>query len=414
MKSTYIAAILVAAVFVLWLLSGQFGDDADRAPAPSLAQSRDAMLAMQEDAPTRVRARVFRAEVQTGDVVVRGSTEADRSVQVRAETSGKILALPVDKGARVGAGDLLCRIDSETRPARVEEAREAVVQARIEYEGALKLAEKGFQSETAIATAKARLAARRADLAQRELDLANTEVRAPFAGFVEERPVEIGDYLQANGICARIVDSDPMMLVGQVAERDIARLQPGDPGHALLITGETVAGTIAFVASTSDPATRTFRIEVAVPNPDAKLRAGITAEIHLPVERFRAHRIPSALLALDDSGELGVRIVDADNLVRFVNIDIVKDTPQGLWVTGLPDPATVITVGQELVTPGEEVDVSFEAGDAMPASAPVADDADAAQEADGVVPEIGTGSVAQPRARAFSDLPRITAAGAAA
>lgn len=370
MKRTHIAAALVATLFVLWLLSGQMDEDDDRGPAPSVAAERDAMLAMDEDDPTRVRARVINAESRTADVVARGRTEADRSVSVLAETSGPVVELPVDKGDRVEAGDVLCRIRVDAREARIEEAREAVAQARIEYQGALRLAEKGYQSETAIASARALLAARRADLQQRELDLEHTHVRAPFDGIVEERPVELGGFLQAGNVCARLIDPDPMMLVGQVAEREVGRIRTGDPGGGKLITGESVTGEVAFVARSAAPSTRTFRVEVAVPNADGRLRSGITTELRLPVEKFRAHHLPSALLALDDAGRIGVRILDADNRVRFVNVDVISDTGSGIWVSGLPDPATVITVGQELVTPGEQVEVTFEAGGGMPASRP--------------------------------------------
>lgn len=413
MKSTYIAAFIVAALFILWLLSGQLGEEESQGAAPSLAESRDALLAMQEDAPTQVRARTLRAEIQTADVIVRGRTEADRSVDVRTEIAGRITELPVDKGDRVATGDLLCRIAEDARPARVEEAREAVRQARLEFEGAQRLGEKGYQSETAIATSSARLATALANLRQRELELANTEVRAPFDGVIEDRAAEIGDFLQAGSICARVVDPDPMMLVGQIAERDVARVRPGDPGRGELITGQVVEGTVAFVARTANPTTRTFRVEVAVSNADAALRDGITTEIRLPVERYAAHRIPSALLALDDAGDLGIRILDEDNVVRFVNVEILKETAGGLWVRGLPDPATVITVGQELVTPGESVEPTFEAGTSMPASIEPAAPEDAGTAANDD-PEVGAATLAQPDARTMTHLPRVIATGPAA
>ncbi|MEE4361522.1 MAG: efflux RND transporter periplasmic adaptor subunit [Pseudomonadales bacterium] len=390
MKTTYVAAILVALAFALWLLSGQLGRDEDASLAPSLADARDATLAMGEDAPVRVRARVVRAESQTADVVVRGRTEADRTVDVRAETTGRVVALPVEKGDRVDTGALLCSIDVETRKALIEESRRAVEQAQIEYSGATKLAERGYQSETAIAAARTRLAAATAELEQRELDLARTEIRAPFAGVVETRPVEIGDYLQPGAVCARIVDPDPMMLVGEVAERDVARVQPGDPGYGRLITGQDVEGTVAFVARTANPTTRTFRVEVAVPNADAQLRDGVTAEMRLPVERFEAHRVPSALLALDDAGDLGLRILDEDNIVRFVRVEVVKDAGNGIWVKGLPRVATIITVGQELVTAGQQVEATFEPGPGLPASAPGAESPTMGPDGDRAIDPVAT------------------------
>jgi len=180
-------------------------------------------------------------------------------------------------------------------------------------------------------------------------------MRAPFDGIVETRPVELGDFLQAGQVCAEVLDPDPLLLVGQVSERDVARLKLGDQGQGRLLTGERVGGVITFVAHAAHPTTRTFRIEVAVPNPDSALREGITTEIQLPVEEHLAHLVPSSVLALDDTGELGVRIVDADDRVEFVRIRVIRDSAEGLWVTGLPETVRLITVGQELVVPGERV-----------------------------------------------------------
>ena len=361
MKQTYLAAFAVAAAFALWLLSGVADSEGDREPAPALSESRQALLAQEQDAPVRVRARLIPAQPQTDDVVVRGRTEADRTVTVRAETAGRVVDLPVERGERVDAGDLLCRVAVDAREARLEEARQSLAQARIDYEGALKLRERGLQSESAIASSLARVAATQAELAQRELDLRNTRIVAPFAGVVETRPVEVGDFLQTGSVCATVVDADPIMLVGEASEIDVARLASGQPGYGRLITGEDVTGEVTFVATAANPSTRTFRLEVAVPNPEGALRDGITAQIRVPVRTLPAHRVPSAILALDDAGDVGLRILDEDDVVHFVNVDIVKDDGQGIWVRGLPDPAKVITVGQELVTEGRRVEVTLEA-----------------------------------------------------
>jgi len=151
-----------------------------------------------------------------------------------------------------------------------------------------------------------------------------------------------------------------MLLVGEVSENEVAELTPGATARGTLITGERVEGTVRFIGRSANGRTRTFRVEVAVPNPEGRLRDGVTTEIVLPVAEHDAHLIPAAILALDDAGALNVRIVDPNKRVQMVPVNIVKEVPEGLWVTGLPATATVITVGQELVTPGNRVEVSFE------------------------------------------------------
>jgi multidrug efflux system membrane fusion protein len=148
-----------------------------------------------------------------------------------------------------------------------------------------------------------------------------------------------------------------------VSERDVAKLKVGNTASATLVTGETVEGHIRFVASRADDTTRTFRIEVELPNPDGKLRVGVSADIHLPVKQLMAQKISPGILVLDDNGVVGVRAVE-DGIVRFHPVEIVSDGPDGMWVAGLPNHLTVITVGQSFVTDGERVKTVLTGGHA--------------------------------------------------
>ena len=110
-----------------------------------------------------------------------------------------------------------------------------------------------------------------------------------------------------------------------------------------------------YVAPVASDTTRTFRVELAIPNPQGLLRAGMTAEVRLPAGEINAHRMTPALLTLDDDGNVGVKTVDEKNRVVFFPVEVVVSDSNGVWVTGLPDNARVITVGQGFVAPGETV-----------------------------------------------------------
>lgn len=361
MRKTYVTAGVIALVTVVWLLSGQLGDSNAEVRHPSLAELKEQNLAVVEDkARTRVRARQIRASDIFEEVVVRGRTENKRTVLVRSELAGRVVERPIERGDRVAQGDLLCRLADDDRPARVAEAGEALKQARIDYEGRLRLQSQGFQSESATAQARALLASAQARLKAAHLDVQRTMIRAPFAGVVETADVELGDYVQPGAACATIVDLDPMLLVGRVSERDVHRLMVGGMAEGVLPTGVTVRGPISFVGQQADPTTRTYAIEITVPNADFSLRSGITARIDIPVATVMAHKVSPALLALDDEGGVGVRTTDGENRVEFHSVEIVADDADGVWVTGLPEYTTLITVGQEFVTAGERVDVVLE------------------------------------------------------
>ena len=387
MRKTYITAAVIAIAFVAWLLSGFLTADKGVAEHPTLAQAKErAAAALDDMSPTAVRGRVIHAVTLPERVKVRGRTEHKRTVRVSAETKGRIVERPVERGDQVATGDLLCRIAIEDRQARMTQAKEAVHQARIEHQGSLRLQDRGFQSETAIAQARARLATAQAQLKAALLDIERTHIRAPFAGVVEETLLELGDYAQSGTPCAAIVDLDPMLLVGRVSERDVYRFAVGAAAVGRFATGATVAGPVSFISQQADPATRTYRVEVTVANPDYALRSGITTEIDIHAGETIAHKVSPAVFALDDAGRVGVRIVDSDDRVYFQLVEIIADDDDGVWVRGLPDVTTLITVGQQFVVAGQRVDVQLQetapiASPAVPSA--VAPDADAAGEGDG-------------------------------
>ena len=216
------------------------------------------------------------------------------------------------------------------------------------------LAKDGFRSKTQVAQSAASLEAARAQLRTQQIQVGNTKIRASFDGFVNDRYVDVGDYMRVGDKCAQVIAPEPFLAVGMVTEREVGQIEIGDPATADLVTGQHVAGKVRFVATKADEVTRAFRVEVEVPNPKNELRDGVSADIHIPVRQLKAQKISPAILVLDDSGAVGVRVVEHGQ-VHFRPIQIVSDGPDGMWISGLPNDATVITVGQQFVSEGEHV-----------------------------------------------------------
>ena len=231
-----------------------------------------------------------------------GFTEADKFVQVRAEVSGRVISRPVQQGDFVNEGDLICQL----------------------Y------------------------------IAGRE---AYPKIVAPFSGYLESLKVDEGDFLNVGSVCASLIDPDPMLLVADVAEKDIAQIQLGSETTAKLISGRLISGEVAFIASSADKNTRTFRVEISVDNKDRTIRDGVSAEIYIKGKKEPAHKISPAILSLNDQGKLGVRTVTNENKVEFKEIKILEDTSTGMWVSGLDNVARIITLGQEYVFQGQTVNV---------------------------------------------------------
>jgi multidrug efflux system membrane fusion protein len=291
-------------------------------------------------------------------VVLRGRTEASRRVEVRAETSGLVVSEPLPRGASVAAGAVLCRLDPGSRPAALAEAEARLLEAEANERASAALAERGFGAETAAIANRAALQAAQAVVEQARLELARLEVRAPFAGVLEEATAELGALLQPGDACGAIIALDPIELVGYVPETVVGAVEPGAPAHARLQTGERVEARVAFVARSADPETRTFRVEATAANPGGAIRDGITAEIRIDAEGAVGHLVPPSALTLDDAGRLGVRAV-VDGLARFMPVQTIRDDAAGFWLGGLPEAVEIIVVGQDFVVDGDPVDVTY-------------------------------------------------------
>jgi multidrug efflux system membrane fusion protein len=352
LKHKYLMASFIALLMLGWFFSGQFSQSL----AEQSTQGDNALVVAQQSktVPT-VRGMVSEATQHSIELLVRGTTEVNRSVTARSEISGRVVGLPYPKGTTVSEGDVLCQLSVDSRDQNLKEARALRKQTVLEYKGLKDLSNKGLQSDIALAQAKARLESANAAVSRATLSLSNTKVRAPFNGIIEQQPVEVGDYLSVGGNCATVIEIDPILLTGQVAEKDIGRVVFGGIVSADLITGETVTGKISFISQLADKSTRAYRIEVEVPNPEIALRAGITSELKVPLGTRLAHRISPAVLVLDDDGEIGVRVVNSENKVEFYSVEIISEGIDGIWVAGLPSATTVITVGQEEVFEGQLV-----------------------------------------------------------
>ena len=132
----------------------------------------------------------------------------------------------------------------------------------------------------------------------------------------------------------------------------------GAPASETRWPGETISGRVRFVARDADPATRTYRVEIAAPNPGSKVRSGLSADIQIAAGVGPAHLAPTAALVLDSAGRQGVRYVLADNTVAFSPVTVLEETPQGLWIAGLHGETRIITQGQSYVSEGQKVRAS--------------------------------------------------------
>ncbi len=367
------------------------------------SETQDVPTTPAADAAPLVSVVAIHSTAQTVDsaVMLRGRTEAARQVTVMAETSGKVVSDPLRKGAYIEAGQTLCQLDPGTRKSRLDEAKArlteaqsrlpeamaritgaaaTLAEAKISENAARRLSQSGYASETraasaqavlqsalagvegakaSVISAKASVEAAKASIASIEKDIENLTITAPFDGLLETDTAELGALLQPSSPCATIIQLDPIKLVGFAPETEVDKVTVGAMAGARLATGREVVGRVTFLSRSADPLTRTFRVEVEVPNRGLAIRDGQTVEIIVASDGTKAHLLPQSSLTLNNDGALGVRYVGPDNITGFAPVSILRDTPEGIWVAGLPDKVDVIVLGHEYVIAGVKLDVTY-------------------------------------------------------
>jgi membrane fusion protein, multidrug efflux system len=347
-----LAALVVLAGFAGWVVTGEFSSVGS---AQNEAAQKPAATE-QPKAPLRTVAVITPQRLMHARAIrISGHTEAEKRVTLATRVMGVIQDLPVKQGQRVERGDLVLRLDAEDKKAAIRMAESVVTQRQAEFDAAERLVSGGNapklqadQTRAALATAKSQLESAKAELAQ-------YEIYAPYNGLIDRVPVQRGSTILAGAEVATLINLDPLLAIGEVSERDLRYLKLGDTADIKLVGGTTVKGTLRYISRDASSATRTFRIEVAIPNENKELPAGMSAEITLLAEAADAVMLPRSVVTLSGDGDLGIRAVDKDDKVVFFPIDLVDDTPNGLVLAGIPADARVIVAGQDLVTEGNEV-----------------------------------------------------------
>lgn len=359
MNRSVIIAIGMALALVLYFTVGTMR---------AAEQSEAAVNTQQSEEERSLPIAIFTeaaSEMHPVTMEFKGQTAPDKIVTVKSGTIGTVVSTPAREGQYVKKGDLLCGLDVEARRANVQQAEAQRAAALVDFEAAETLAKKGLTPANRQAGAKASLDAATAAVSAAKIELSKTQIKAPFSGIFETRLAEAGDFLNPGGACGVLVDLSPVIVVAQITEEQAGSIRPGLKAKAELASDQEFPATIRYVARTADLRTRTFAIEAALQTGNARVAAGITSSLRVPLTEIAAVRLTPALLTLSDDGSVGVRYVDSEDIVQFAEVTVIDSTDEGIWVTGLPDRVRIISIGQEYLSEGQKVEpVASESGPA--------------------------------------------------
>lgn len=346
MRKSSTIAISIAIVVFIWLLSGFFFGEK--------SQDEKADIDLLEKVVS-INSTASEFPIKT---VITGKTQPFRAVDIKARVDGRILSIDAKKSDKVLKDQLIAEIDKVDRVENVEKSKNRLKYRKMQYDAAANLAGSGFNSKIRLAEAKSDLQTAKADLAKDQYLLDSTFIKAPFDGVISKQFIEIGDYVSPTQNLFQIIDINPIVIQGFASENQVLDLILGQDVSVELVDGRQMTGKLAFVSPIANTASRTFRIEVEVDNKNADILSGLTSKLTFLGKKVLAHKVTKSALTLDDDGRIGVMIVDDQNIAQFKHAEIVQDTADAVWLSGLNEKERIITTGHEFVVSGQEVNAT--------------------------------------------------------
>lgn len=351
LNSNFKIAIGITFALFLWMVSGIIGKES--LPEVDVSQRVNNNV-------KSVLVKQFYVSPTERIVHLSGKSKEERKVSIKAELSTQVDEIILTDGSEVTENQSILRLEQEEALARLRQAQSQESRAQLEYSSQRRLLNQKLTSTATVAKAKGDYEASKASssLAQKQFDA--TRVEAPFTGRVEKIYVEEGDFVQPGQLLADIFDYDPLVIIGDLSELEVNYIQPGGLVEVKFITGELVQGNVSYVAKIADADSRTFEVQVNIPNSDKSLRAGVTAEMDFYTGQVEAVKIPASIISIDAEGKVGVKGVDENNKVVFHRVDVIKAETNDMWVGGLTDGVKLIIRGFGFVDENESVEVQIE------------------------------------------------------
>ncbi len=343
-----ITALAIIIITALWVGSGYFTKPSQTSEAPA-----DAVDEAQEDFTVRYIESKSSDFNDTFKII--GKTEPNNLLELRFETNGTIKKIHTKKGEYINSGSVICELEPDDRIETFDSARARLDDAQVKFDSREELVKAGYNSKNSLISEKSNLEQARASFKRAQIEVERIETVAPINGTIDDIIPEVGELATIGNICAILVNTDIIIVSGNVSEKNVSKLMKGMPAKVRLIDGSIVDGVLTYISNVADSNTRTFSTEVTVDNSNNTIKVGTTTEVYINNNILNAHLIPSSILSLSDNGNIGIKIIDENNTVKFIEVEVTNLNNKGAYISNLPQTIRVITVGQDYVKPGDTV-----------------------------------------------------------
>ncbi|MBP0049400.1 efflux RND transporter periplasmic adaptor subunit [Marinobacterium sp. AK62] len=314
--------------------------------------------------PQGLPAEVIRVEAQQLDTRISavGVLEANESVMLSPEQSGRISQILFDEGEQVNAGQPLIKLDSAIYEAALEQARARVRLSQLEYERSESLLQKRVGSQTDRDGKLAQLQVDRAELALAQTRLDKMTVRAPFEGTLGLRQVSPGDFVSVGQSLVELADTSRLKVQFSIPERHLDKLSTGQTIDITVdaFRATPLKGTIYAIAPSVNPNSHNVQVRARVPNPEGTLKPGLFVRILIPVEQNdHALVVPEQALILDGDKTFLMRMNEQQQVSLTPVETGARRYGEVQIVSGIEAGDVIVTAGHLKLRPGMPITPVF-------------------------------------------------------
>ena len=313
--------------------------------------------------PAVIAAEAVRRDTWQPSLTAVGSLVASQGVFVANEMAGQVKEINFESGQQVTAGELLLQLDNEVDRADLAGLIAAQRLAELTYERAARLIKDKSVSRSDYDQAKTGLDAANALVASQQAGIRKKAIRAPFAGQLGIRQVDLGQYLAPGSEIVSLQALDPLYADYSLPERDLGQLSIGQSVEVSVqaYPGKTFAGRISAISPRIESDTRSVRIRATLENADQQLRPGMFAMVRtLQPERSGVMTLPERAITYNPYGNAVFVIEDKEGQLtaqrRQVETGLVREGRIEI-LSGLVDGEQVVSAGHNKLRNGQAVKI---------------------------------------------------------
>jgi membrane fusion protein, multidrug efflux system len=287
-----------------------------------------------------------------------GGIEAQETIEVTSEVSGRVLEMPFHEGSWVPEGALLARFDDREAKAAADRADAQHEQAKSNARRAETLASEQVISQAELDDVRSALRVAKANDDQAATQYDKTHIRAPWGGLVGMRRVSPGAYVKPGDVITEIARVNEVKVRFSAPERYASSLHVGVPAEITTpaFPGAIFAGRLRVVDPIVDAQTRTIQLEARVPNPGRRLKPGMSANVAVTLAEHHGALVVPDEAVFAEGAQSFVFVVKSDSTVARVPVVLgLRDSSRVEVVRGLDAGQRVVSAGHQKIFEGAKV-----------------------------------------------------------